>query len=300
MKSIFFIICATVFPCSLKSQNIKLIQIINSKTKQGVPFATVKSILTKKRLSTDKNGFSEIIILENDSIFLSSVGYTELLLPVKQIQNDNIIELHENYQFLEDVIIGKSINIETKQNDLKPNFSLTANPKSKWFVATKINTPVDHNEIRLNTIKILIRKTEHKNINPVRLHLYRADKSGLLLEEEFLKKDVVLPEMENNKKYLEFQLEDQNIIINRNVDSIFYIGIEFLGFSQEKIFDGPEIKITTKSNEQNTVFKDFIEGKPDLKYEWVYISDEGFNVSKLTKVIHPWNMIVSISASVTN
>lgn len=298
MKPILFILCATVFAISSKSQNKQTIQIINSKTKQGIPFVTIKSILTKNILSTDKNGLIEIQILQNDSIFISSIGYIDLLLSVKELKTDNVIELHENYQSLEEVIIGKSVDIEIKQNDFRSNFSLTPNPENQWCIATKINIPTGLNKIRLNSIKILIRKTEHKYINPLRLHLYKADKNGLLLEEELLKKDIVLPEMEINKKYLEFQLADQNIILNRNVDSTFYIGIEFLSFSPKKIFDSPGIKITTRAKEQNTVFRNFVKGKPELESKWVFYSDEEMNLYKSSKAAHPYNMIVIISTSI--
>lgn len=300
MKLLILILCATTFAYSSKSQNKQTIQIINSKTKQGIPFATVKSMHTKSSLSADKNGFTEIQILENDSIAVSSIGYADLLLPVTEMKINKVIELQEQYEFMEDVIIGKSINFDIKYNDFKPNFSFTPNPENPWCIATEIKLPANLNKIRLNSIKIRIYKSGSKNINPIRLHLYKADKNGLFLEEELLKKDMVLPEIEINKKYLEFRLEDHNVILNRNKDSIFYVGLEFLSFSPKKIFDGPGIKITTRSKEQNTVFRNFIIGKPELKSKWVYFSDEDINISKSTKAAHPWNMIVTISTSVIN
>jgi hypothetical protein len=240
----------------------------------------------------------EIELNHNDSILVSSIGYIDKTIPVAALSNNNNIELQENYQPLEDVLIGKLKEMEIRQNDFKPDFSFTSNPKNQCAVATKIDLPGNCKKIRLHSIKILIRKTAHKNINPIRLHLYKVDQNGLPEETELLKKDIVLPKVEINRKYLEFQLNDQNITISRNIDSSVYVGIEFLNFSQKEIYDSPEIKITKKSGEQNTVFKNFIINKPALQSKWVYMSDEEMNPAKTTNAVHPFNMIVSILATV--
>lgn len=191
------------------------------------------------------------------------------------------------------------MNLEIKQNDFKESFSLTPNSKSQWCIATKFNLPAGINKVKLNSIKVFIRKTKHKKANPLRLHIYKSDKIGNLIEEEILNKDVVMPEMEINKKFIEFKIEDQNIVINKAIDSIFYIGIEFINFSGKEIYDSPGIKITKNAPEQNTVFKDFVSNS-DLRSKWVYISDKDISIHKSSKAIYPWNMIVFISKEVLN
>jgi hypothetical protein len=300
MKYLIVLLFTAVSALSSNSQHKRTIQITNSKTKNGIPFASVKSTLTKKIVSADKNGFTEIQVGENDTILVSSIGYVDLLVSNAEMKTDSVFELQEYYQDLEVIAVGKYLDLEIKQNDFKEILSLTPNPENQWCIATKITVPTGANKIRLKSVKILIRKTAHKKTNPLRLHLYKADKNGLLLEEELLKKDVVLPEMEINKKYIEFQVDDQNIIIYRNVDSVFYVGVEFLSFSKKEIFDSPGIKITKRSNEQNTVFRDFIIGIPELKSKWVFLSDEDMSLNRSSKAIHPWNMIVTISIAVIN
>lgn len=297
MKIITCAISLMLFNSSI-AQNKRHIQFINSKTKEAIPFTTVRSILTNYFISTDENGAIEIKLNEKDSILVSSIGYIDKILPVTALKDNNNIELQENYQPLEDVLIGKLKEIEIRQNDFNPDFSFTSTPKNQWAVATRVDFPGNCKKIRLHSIKILIRKTAHKNINPVRLHLYRVDQNGLPGETELLKKDIVLPRLEINRKHLEFQLDDQGITISRSSDSVMYVGIEFLNFSQTEIYDSPEIKITKKNGQQNTVFKNFIINKPSLQLKWVYMSDEEMSVSKTPKAVHPFNMIVSIQAAI--
>lgn len=299
VRNILTILFTILFVVSSNSQNIRSIQIINSKTKQGIPYATIKSKLVKKSISSDKNGIADIQILESDSILVSSIGYFDLVFASTKMKSNTVFELQEYYQTLEEVTVGKLMNIEIKQNNFKESFSLTPNPKNQWCIATKFNIPNGISKIRLNSIKVFIRKTEHKKTNPLRLHIYKADNNGLLIEQELLHKDVVIPEMEINRKFIEFKIEDQNIIINKTIDSIFYIGIEFMNFLGKETYDSPGIKITKNSTEQNTVFKDFFVD-PEIISKWVYISDKNISTYKSSKATHPWNMIVTISTSVIN
>lgn len=101
MRNLVTILLITQFAIVSKSQNIKSIQIINCKTKHGIPFVTIKSKLTNKIISSNQNGFAEIQITDNDSILISSIGYVSLICASSKIQMDTIFELTEYYQILE-------------------------------------------------------------------------------------------------------------------------------------------------------------------------------------------------------
>lgn len=280
------------------AQPTQTIQCIDGATKKGIPFTTIEYIPKGDFKSTDKNGFIDVQLVPEDTLIISSIGYKSLKIPAEELLNKNVVSLPENYQLQNEVIVGHLKETEIKVNDSKADFSFTANFKTQKCIATEITIPVDIKRLRLNAVKIRIRKTAHKNINPVRLHIYKVDQNGLPSEIEVLKKDIVLPEMEINKTYLEFKLDDQTIIMMRNIDSSFYVGIEFLDYSHSEIFDSPEIKISQKAGRQNTVFKNFIANRPEFNKKWLYISDEDVSVSKSIKAIHPYNMIVTVTVSV--
>ncbi|MBS1762423.1 MAG: carboxypeptidase-like regulatory domain-containing protein [Bacteroidetes bacterium] len=296
MKSIFRIYILCIFPFWANSQNNLSFKVMDRVTEKPVPFASIKILGTEKYMSTDKDGYAEISNINIDSINISSVGYSDTTISIISFKNKSIIKLSEKYQLLEDIIVGNFKEYDLGLKNLKTAFSYSANLPNQIFFAAKIDIPENLIKVRLEGVNIAIRKTKYKNINPVRLHLLGVDSNGFPSEQEYLKRDLVIPNGETYKNYLEFDLRNQNIILNRNLDSTIYVGIEFISVASNEIYDGPEIIITTESTEQKTVFKNLVRGFP-YSGKWLFMTNEGLMFTKSIKKVHPHNMLATIKVS---
>ncbi|MCC6181999.1 MAG: carboxypeptidase-like regulatory domain-containing protein [Bacteroidia bacterium] len=85
------------------SQEIKRV-IVDSKTKEPIPYATIKILHTNKGKIANSNGEFKLDFQLNDSIFISSVGYLDTILIGKNI--DKLIFLISKPSVLDNIVVS--------------------------------------------------------------------------------------------------------------------------------------------------------------------------------------------------
>jgi hypothetical protein len=107
-KGILFVILFLSFSFSLTSSfaQLKLTATICDQNKKPVPFTNVVSTQKRNGTATDENGkFTLIGIDKNDTLKITGVGYQSLLIPVKQIKNNDTLFLRDDIKILDEVTV---------------------------------------------------------------------------------------------------------------------------------------------------------------------------------------------------
>lgn len=134
-----FLVCFLVhISLFLSGQSVK-VQIIDSLSLEPVPFATVH-FSNNRGLITDEIGFFELLpeqIEENDSLFVSSIGFDRVAVGLKEF-NDSIIYTQPKAIVLDDVILTNKNYTTEKiisliQDRLNDNYSLDYS-KRRMFI----------------------------------------------------------------------------------------------------------------------------------------------------------------------
>jgi len=108
------------------------VKLISSENSEAIPFATVLLNLQLVGITSDENGYFDISLQKNDSLFVSSIGYENLRLSVKDLNVDsslNIIRLSPKVYMLNEIMITQYPSYE-RLVEIVINPILSTNEKS--------------------------------------------------------------------------------------------------------------------------------------------------------------------------
>lgn len=213
------------FPVLAFGQNSFNGTIINKKTREKVPFATIGLIKENIGTNADEEGnFSlhRYKKIPNDSIIISCIGYETLTLPVEKINFQFLnIELSEKIKSLSEVVI-KSTTVSTTLNDFKKcgNSYITTSGLITQL-AQHFNSPVENASLTHVTI---CRNSHFYDAEKTifRIRIYNMDSVSKAPSADLCNEII---EVKTKSKIIKVNLEKYNIQIP---DKDFFIAVEWL------------------------------------------------------------------------
>jgi CarboxypepD_reg-like domain len=226
IKILFILLLFTFCNNSIGQNKIISGIVFNKNDGNAIPYAIIHSTKSNIFYNTDENGKFKIDIPINDTIIFSCIGYENLTLV--NFSLIDTIYLNEKINQLEDVIVSKSLPLE---------IGILENKKTRSFLGELLNDSYEAVNLikvpeKIKQYKITKIKFKQKTYSPnmiFRLHIYTVDDNNLP-GEELLKKQIIMSKEYFNNGILEFDLKDQNIILEK---SSFFAGIQFI--SSDKV-----------------------------------------------------------------
>ncbi len=221
------------------SQSI-LRTILNSTTKEPVPFATVKILHTIKGEVTDEKGAFIMPFENTDTIVISSAGYVQKVLVGSEA--GSIIYLQPKPVTLQEVVIKTKTFVRTLvlgngagsinkkihcsfNNPPKNNHCInwgSANYKEEF--AEKISLPDSSLSYQIKKVFIPIRQYKHsRGLSPLLLRIYLTDTATGLPGEEIFTKTIPVAQHLLYKEKLVADLERYKIFLQN--ENAFFISV---------------------------------------------------------------------------
>jgi len=259
IKILFILLLFTFCNNSIGQNKIISGIVFNKNDRNVIPYAIIHSTKYNIFYNTDENGKFKIDIPINDTIIFSCIGYENLTLV--NFSLIDTIYLNEKINQLEDVIISKSLPLE---------IGILENKKTRSFLGESLNDNYEAVNLikvpeKIKQYKISKIKFKQKTYSPnmiFRLRIYNLDDNNLP-GEELLKKQIIMSKEYFNNGILEFDLKDQNIILEK---SSFFAGIQFI--SSDKV-DLTKMNIDIGIGETNRL-KEILTYRRNrgLNYKW--------------------------------
>lgn len=219
-------------------------KIINSSTKEPLPLATIITKFDKLSGSyANENGeFTITPKTENDSLFVSCIGYLSKEVCIKEYLNEynSVIELTPIIHQLPNILVknANSIPKEIGYCDLNKSF-IQAGTKG-GIIIVRIPNDIDtiyHKIISLNFIFGSISHPDQKhNKGIIRIRLYDCDSNNYEPSHNLLPEDIILTIPESflpwKKNVLKVDISKYNIQFPTNG---IYLGIEWIGETENNL-----------------------------------------------------------------
>lgn len=272
MKKVFIL----PFFCGLLSfsQNTKKHTLINSITKEAIPFATIHYVSLDNGTYSDENGIFHLEHNAFDSITVSSVSYKTTRFLVSRLADS--IYLAPKIEELDEVILNG--NVEEKEIGLhkKPsNFSWHIEPSREFITSLTFNKK--YHNAHLTKIHLPIKKVQGiklKNTKAIiRANIY-SSKTNRTVKDRIFSSEPVYCDV-NTSGTISFDVANELIEITS--DSLF-IGIELLGFADEqgRIKTGKQGSLRipfTKKQTKDLSSKSYMKLIFTEKVEWQPLND---------------------------
>ncbi len=245
---------------NLHGQKSVSFTIIDSVSKQAVPFLKISVAGKDKGTYSDENGFVKINDLSsNDTLFITDIFYEHKFLPVKTLQKNQQILFSPNPISLNEVIVKPFTERE------KEIGYATIRPNTNFFnsiIGTELAFLIEHKNIKpayINDIIIKIKKNSKIN-SMVKIHLYHNNQ-GMPGMEVYLKNNL---NTISDKNQLKYNIKDQNIQLPENG---IFVSVEWIGRFNEngKIFNDKSHILTPCINIRSTSDKK-IKGKGYIRH----------------------------------
>ncbi len=209
-------------------------------THTTIPYATIKILNSPKGEIADQDGKFLLDILATDSVLITSVGYTSLLITGREMSSQ--VFLDRNPALMQNIVVRESVPIRklllgNGKDLVDKNFRCRYTEKGakdncwpwgpsdrKEEFAEKIILPDSNKIYKLQKIYIPTRKRD--KYGPLLLRIYESNEfTGLPGEEIFIKKiDVSSKNISKNKVVVDFSTD--NFYLRNN--SAIYISIGWL------------------------------------------------------------------------
>jgi hypothetical protein len=252
MKKILMSILLLI-PSILFAQNSVCITIIDSISKQAIPFIKIHTGGKDRGYYSDHNGFININNLsDNDTLYIVDIFYEHKFLPIKTLQKNQQILLSPNTLILNEAVVKPFIEREREKE--KEIGYAQIRPNTNYFnavIGTELAFLIEYKNIETAYIKdIIIKVKKNTKNNPlIRIHLYH-DEKGKPGEEIYLKDNLITI---SNKNMVKFNIKNQNIQLPENG---IFVALEWTGklnengkiFNDNSYFLNPRINVRSTNN----------------------------------------------------
>jgi hypothetical protein len=202
--------------------------IINKRTKEKVPFATVGLMKENTGINADEEGRFSLLSTKHDrdTLIISSVGYETSKFPVEEVLSNTQFEISEKPIALRPVIVNNNYKAAVTLNDFSNcGFNSYTSSGSVTQVAQHFRSPVE------NTLLSEIDICKRNDNSLFRIRIYDMDPVKGTPSTDLA--DTII-EIKSGKKHAHIDLEPYNIIIP---GKDFFIAIEWLyiPYNAEKV-----------------------------------------------------------------
>lgn len=226
MKFVLTFFILLIFSNSIvNAQSLKSIAILDKTNNKPIPLTTIKSIKNNIGTYTNENGICSISSDFNDSIYISSIGYSDTIVSLKNLIKDYIYLIPKTTILSPIIISTKKLVSQSDLGILNPNKSfLQCSSGFGEEFGLKI---ILNDTTRINKIhSVTISAERYKPEIPMLLHIYNIDSNGRPSTEILGKNLLITKEMFNKKKkQIMVDISRENIVIDQ---SSFFISVEWL------------------------------------------------------------------------
>ena len=294
MKILYSIILCHFF-LGIQSQELRRIVVIDSISRLPIPFVAIQTS-DNEGIYSDESGQFYINKVNIDSIIsFKTIGYKNLIL-TKQNLTDSIF-LSPKVEVLQEIDIGVTFKQEEIGLHNKPtNFTWNIEPKREFI--TSLTFDRRFIKSHLEKVHVPIKKISGLNNTDIkaalRINIYTSCTQNNLLDKFFESQPVYCDS--NLKGRLIFDISDAVIEINKEC---IYIGLEFLGFINEKgeiqqnmkgTLSVPFTKKKTKEFSSNTYIKPMFSEND----EWIPINNI---IEKYTNLNGDYSLPIGLTIS---
>ena len=207
------------------SQNVHISLAIKKNTSNPVAFATLNFLHEKKQRICDIDGKFDGIVDINDSLLISSVGFVDSILFIRDLLQYPIVMLRQKTSDMKEVVVktGKrqSIgNIKLREDrsiiggdSLSPSFEIAKLMKTKGI----------NHEFKILTVSF--RQKKYYPTMPLMLRIYAVNKDGLPGEDLLIDSVYMVRQEMYHDDIITIDVRSANIVLN-NED--FFVGLLFL------------------------------------------------------------------------
>lgn len=266
----------------LFGQSTSKILILDKKTFQPLSYSTVRIKNKNVGVYADENGLVDLALNLNDTLLVSHIGYHNTSISTLSLKkNDTIFLIGEilplpeisirNLKPLDEPITIGSIN---EKPEIRSGSMIAAEFATRFLLTKKSR----YNRL----LKIVIPLSKGNADNKIRLHIYDVNED-LTPGDELLTRDIIIDYSKNSRKPLEVDIRDMNII---DTSTYIFVGLEWIGNSNERKVQGPYVRFTQKISKQLTYTRTI----NDSTHSWVKFQPKMGNSSG-----NPPNLIIGLT-----
>lgn len=204
--------------------------VLDSKTKEPIPYVNLSFLNTLKGTSTDEKGHFFLDISENllkNKVHISSLGYRDSIITAHQLLESKIFNMVEESFELDEVVISESLGDSDVLNPIN-SYSLTSGFSSSstpWVLALYFPN-IGGGKKYIEKVTIFFQKDPKFNQRSSKFRVRIYDVNHLTKEpnKDLVRKSLVL-ESEVEKDYVSLDLSSLNIEIPKEG---IYVGLEWL------------------------------------------------------------------------
>jgi len=227
-----FILFPLLLVAQLSAQEVLFeAKVLDSKTKDPIPYVNLSFLNTLKGTSTDEDGHFFIDIpedlLENE-VHISSLGYKDSIIVAKQIYKSKVFSMvEESFELEEVVVVSKDLGDSDVLNPIS-SYSLTSgftSSSTPWVLALYFPN-IGGQTKSIEKVTVFLKKNPKftQTSSKFRLRVYDINPITKEPNNDLVRKSLVLESNEEND-YVSLDLSSLNIEIPKEG---LYIGLEWL------------------------------------------------------------------------
>lgn len=205
--------------------------IVDIKTKNSIPYATISSLNKQKGVLADEKGrycFTSTLT-QNDSVIVSALSYKVKILSISDYLKSDTIYLYEKSIVISEVIVNAQKRKSILIGDFHKNIRFVSHSKSmnsSAILATRIDNIKDGEKLLTKLhYRFSPRKSEFVKKFRLCCSVYGNGENNLP-EKNLLEKNVII-DISPTDRYAEVQIDTMNVFFNQNT---IWIGVQTLGY----------------------------------------------------------------------
>lgn len=243
--------------------------IFNAKNKKFIPYVNVHIIGSNFLIDADENGRFKIDVNPIDTLLFTCIGYDTFSINAQKYGSMDSVFLNERVVTLENVIVTNAKAKEVGIANAKQTRSFAGESLSDSYeAATLIEIPNTINAFRVS--KIIFKQKNYSPDMPLRLHLYSLGENGLP-NTELLKRQVIITEADYKNGFLEIDIKDQNIVLEKRS---FFVGLQWITKSSTSLPKGRKNDVGIGETNVLETRLTYRRGRV-LNYKWYMTFDTG-------------------------
>src|SRR5687768_1299739 len=213
-KKIFFFVFTCLLHHSLQAQEMVNVVLVNSKTLEPVPFASIFIFNIKHGNYSDENGRCTLPVNALDTVFISSIGFKSKKLVIHSTAIDSIfIDPYVNQ--LLPVTVSRRISIDTTTfGIMQAKVDLRWGPSGGGGeeYAQLINIPAD-GDVIVKFKKIILHAEYFNPATPVLLHIYSVNEVSGLPDKDLLQTKYIITARNFIRRKVIVDLDAENLYL---------------------------------------------------------------------------------------